>query len=162
MIPCLVLAQIKAIFGEDLTLPLHIDRLLPAKDGWQGTEHDLQVNYFKWLAELRTNDPYMHLIHAIPNGGKRDKITAGQLVAEGAKAGVPDVFHPFPSRSASRYVHGDMMQYFGLYIEFKRAGLKPSEEQRAMLLMLDAKGYKVIVTNDLDIAKQEFMTYYYG
>lgn len=147
----MILCNVKAIFGEALELPKHIDLLLPAKEGWQGTEHDLQVNFFKFLAELRLNDPYLHLVHAVPNGGKRDKITAGQLVAEGAKAGVPDVSIPLPRG-----------KFPGMYIEFKRAGVKPDEEQRVMLLMLDRLGYKVIVTNCLEVAKAQFNLYYHG
>ena len=48
------------------------------------------------------------LMFAIPNGGKRDKITASKLKAEGVKPGVPDIFLPVSS--------GDCC---GLFIEMK-------------------------------------------
>lgn len=47
--------------------------------------------------------------YAIPNGGKRDKITAGKLKAEGVKPGVPDIHVPFA-----------IQPYHGLYVEMKR------------------------------------------
>lgn len=48
-------------------------------------------------------------IFAIPNGGKRDKIAAGKLKAEGVKPGVPDIFVPITTP-----------KYAGLFIEMKR------------------------------------------
>ena len=35
--------------------------------------------------------PDLDLLHAIPNGGHRNKATAGRLKAEGVKRGVPDI-----------------------------------------------------------------------
>jgi hypothetical protein len=48
-------------------------------------------------------------LFAIPNGGPRDKITAGKLKAEGVKKGVPDVLLPLP-----------IGRWAGLFIELKR------------------------------------------
>jgi hypothetical protein len=41
-------------------------------------------------------DPRIGWIHAIPNGGDRDKITAGVMVATGTRSGVWDICMPFP------------------------------------------------------------------
>jgi len=52
-------------------------------------------------------------LHAIPNGGERNKIQAGKLKAEGVRAGVADTFLPFPHAGFS-----------GLYLEFKKPGFE--------------------------------------
>lgn len=49
--------------------------------------------------------------------GKRDKITAGKLKAEGVKSGVSDTLLPV-KRSV----------YSGLYIELKKLSIKPKKE----------------------------------
>lgn len=53
--------------------------------------------------------PQLAFIFAVPNGGKRDKITAGKLKAEGVKPGVPDIFVPITTPKRA-----------GLFIEMKR------------------------------------------
>lgn len=58
--------------------------------------------------ETRNLSP-LPFIFAIPNGGKRDKITAGKMKAEGTKPGVPDIFVPITTT-----------RYAGLFIEMKR------------------------------------------
>lgn len=59
---------------------------------------------------LSTHDKSpLSFIFAIPNGGKRDKITAGKLKAEGVKPGVPDIFVPITTP-----------QFAGMFIEMKR------------------------------------------
>jgi len=69
------------------------------------TEHWEQVQLFSWAENL----PELELMHAIPNGGKRDIRVALKLKEEGVKAGVPDICLPVP-RSGKH----------GLYIELKR------------------------------------------
>jgi hypothetical protein len=65
--------------------------------------------------------PELRWLHAIPNGGLRDKITSGKLKAEGVKPGISDLSLP-----VKRNV------YSGLYIELKKLkakGVGPSKEQ---------------------------------
>jgi hypothetical protein len=57
-----------------------------------GTEHGHQMALF--CALQQTHDPIFDMLFAIPNGGKRDAVTAARLKAEGVKAGVPDLFFP--------------------------------------------------------------------
>ena len=56
-------------------------------------------------------------IHAIPNGGLRDKKTAAILKAEGVKRGIADIFLPYPSG-----------EWHGLYIEMKKPSQKPKKK----------------------------------
>lgn len=75
------------------------------------TEHAHQVAVFMWAAlpEQQKAYPELRYMFAIPNGGKRDKITAANLKAEGVKPGVPDIFLPIPKGP-----------WHGLFIEMKK------------------------------------------
>lgn len=64
-----------------------------------------QQAVFDWAAFY----PELRWMHAIPNGGKRDKREAARLKRQGVKPGVADIFLPL--------ARGD---YYGLYIEMKR------------------------------------------
>lgn len=88
---------------------------------------------FQWAADAALKWPELELMHAIPNGGKRDRVTAAKLKAEGVKPGIPDIFLPVPRGG-----------FHGLYIEMKRTrNGRPSEAQRDMIPKLRAQGYRV-------------------
>jgi len=53
--------------------------------------------------------PELELLYAIPNGGHRNKATAGKLKAEGVKSGVPDLHLPIARGG-----------YHSLYVEMKK------------------------------------------
>jgi len=74
-----------------------------------GTEHAHQAALFCWAQQNQAKYPQLATMFAIPNGGARDGRTAARLKVEGVKAGVPDIFLPYPSK-----------QYHGLFIELKR------------------------------------------
>lgn len=95
------------------------------------TEDEEQKALFEWAAYY----PELRLMHAIPNGGKRNIQTAVKLKATGVKAGVPDIFLP-------KAVGG----FHGLYIELKRqVGGRVSEEQKQWLEALSNEGYVTAV-----------------
>lgn len=48
----------------------------PAKYAEAGTEHAHQVALFMWVATQIPTYPELRWMYAIPNGGKRDPITA--------------------------------------------------------------------------------------
>lgn len=75
------------------------------------SESAIQTLFFLMLNDLANerNDARLRFIHAVPNGGTRDRISAAVMVGEGVRAGVWDVCIPFPS---GRFPFG--------YIEFKR------------------------------------------
>lgn len=152
-IPNLILNQCKAKWGEKIPLPEYIDRRVPKEAAWQGSEHDLQVRFFRWLAECQfgsmSGEIGLWLTHAVPNGGLRDKITASRLIAEGVKGSIPDVFVPMKRGP-----------YGGMYIEFKKAGTGPGIDQRATLMMLAEQGYCCHVINDEETAKRVFNDYF--
>jgi hypothetical protein len=100
-----------------------------------GTEHGEQAALFCWASspEVRAKYPELEWMFAIPNGGLRNKASAGMLKAEGVKAGVADVMLPVTCH------------YFaGLFIEMKRANGVPSDvkpHQTKFADFVKAQGY---------------------
>lgn len=84
--------------------------LTPEQLSRPGTEHAIQLAFFAALPLWHGKQPILTWMHAIPNGGERDRAVAGRLKAEGVKSGVWDVFLPAPRNGKH-----------GLYIEFKKA-----------------------------------------
>jgi hypothetical protein len=70
------------------------------------TEHAEQVEVVKWLRRRGA------VVFAVPNGGKRSKITAAILKEEGVEAGVPDLVCLTRPPKAAHFV--------GVVIEMKR------------------------------------------
>lgn len=93
-----------------------------------------QIALFEWAALEQAQYPVLRYLHHIPNGGRRDKITAAQLKRAGVKAGVPDICLPVP-----------MGGFAGLYIELKYGANKPTKEQQEWLEHLSRAGYCVAV-----------------
>jgi hypothetical protein len=118
-----------------------------------GTEHAQQVALFMWAAQYDD----LAVMHAIPNGGLRDPITAARLKAEGTKSGVPDVSLPIP-----------VNQYHGLYIEMKRPKSargrkgKGNEKQDRWRDMLTANGYCVVRRFSFSEARDAIIAYMQG
>lgn len=157
-------------------------------DPWKlaapATEHAEQTGLFAWAAiaarygVAAANDPAMYLegadawalpllkpgclrmLHAIPNGGLRDKATASRLKAEGARAGVPDCHLP-----VSRH------NFLSLYIELKRISHKPkragsmggrSQDQIDWANMLTEEGNCVATCYGFEEARQCLIWYLNG
>ena len=89
------------------------------------SEHAHQASFLQWF---RAKYPGT-LIMAIPNGGKRDIVTAKKLQMEGVTPGVPDLFVPA----------------WSLWIEMKKPGGRLSEAQKNMIEYLEGIGHTVIV-----------------
>lgn len=98
------------------------------------SEHDEQVAVFQWAQMNAHLWPCLSRMFAIPNGGKRTKGTAIKLKAEGVKAGVPDIFLPWPTSG-----------WCGLWIEMKYGSNKTTEQQREWLTWLKLNGYQTAV-----------------
>lgn len=94
------------------------------------SESSEQALLFKWAAWNHSAYPELELMYHVPNGKKRDIITASRLKAEGVKAGVPDICLPV-ARSG----------YHGMYIELKVRNNKASELQESWLKRLSEQGY---------------------
>ena len=123
----------------------------PANFAKNGSEHGNQVALFVWASQLFNQYPLLRLMYAIPNGGKRDKITAANLKAEGVKAGMLDVCLPVPVGA-----------YHGLYIELKVGKNKPTEEQYWYIAELRKLGYRVEWVVGWEAASQLVLAYLRG
>jgi hypothetical protein len=106
------------------------------------SEHNHQVAWFKWF---RYQFPDV-LAYAIPNGGKRNKIVAAKLKAEGVTAGIPDIF----------IADGKP----GMFIEMKdpKKGTVSKTQKEIMPRLIEA-GYTVVVCYGWDEAKEAAINY---
>lgn len=93
-----------------------------------------QIALFRWAKLEEGVYPQLKYMHHIPNGGQRNKATAGRLKAAGVKAGVPDICLPYPCGG-----------YHGLYIELKHGKNKPTDNQEQWLEFLRNAGYSAAV-----------------
>lgn len=108
--------------------------MTPEQLAASGTESGHQRAVFAWAALNVVKYPELKWMHAIPNGGKRDKITGGTLKAEGVKAGVADIFLPVTK-----------MPWAGLYIEMKKSGGKQSTEQKEFGAFVQSQSFGFVV-----------------
>ncbi len=118
------------------------------KKGKTITEHQEQSALFHWAHYAQAAMPDLKLLHAIPNGGHRNKITAAKLKAEGVKAGVPDICLPV-ARGC----------YNGLYIELKTQKGRISPQQQKWLSNLNDQNYRAVICRGWLMAQQEIQSY---
>lgn len=94
------------------------------------TESQEQQAIMQWAGLAQGKYPELALLHHIPNGGKRDKVTAAILRREGVKPGVPDLCLPVPRGG-----------YHGLYLELKAGSNVPTGNQLWWIEKLSEQGY---------------------
>ena len=113
------------------------------------TEHEEQKALFAWQQWVQHQYPGLELMHAIPNGGKRDLVIAARLKEEGVKAGVPDICLPVPKGGKA-----------GMYIEMKRLkGARATPEQLQWLSALSRQGYYCVLCHGWEQARDEILRY---
>lgn len=108
----------------------------------QRSESWHQTQLFAYCAEAAASgDDRYKCIFAVPNGGHRDKVTGARMKAEGARAGVPDIFVAVPSKGKH-----------GLFIEMKVKGGRLSDKQEVWRDRLKQQGYGFVVCYSVDEA----------
>ena len=114
-------------------------------------ESKLQQACVKWFQLAYPQQWKDRLLFAIPNGGKRGKITAANMKREGQRPGVADMFLSVTAGGQSpisnEYLHP------GLYIEFKTDKGRQSEAQKEFEVAVKRQGYKYEIVRSLE----EFM-----
>lgn len=107
----------------------------------QHLEYHEQVAVFEWAFYQSKKYPYLRFLHASTAGEKfTNAKQAGRAKKAGMRAGVPDIFLPYPNG-----------EYAGLFIEMKRKIIKGqpkpilSTEQKVWLDYLNEVGYRAIV-----------------
>jgi len=116
-------------------------------------EADEQAALFDWAGWQAAKFPELRLLHAIPNGGYRNKAEAARLKAQGVKAGVPDICLPVARGG-----------WHGLYIELKRDDGKSgaSVEQKRWLDDLAGQGYVAMMCHGWANAASVVLAYLGG
>lgn len=113
------------------------------------SEHAEQSAVIDWRDAMVAQWPELKYLHAIPNGGKRDVVTAVNMKREGVTRGVPDLSWPL-----ARHM------YHGLYIEMKVHPNTPSDEQTDFLNWLSSQGYCALVCYSAEEAIEALKWYY--
>lgn len=114
------------------------------------SEDSHQIALFGWTAlpEIKTKYPELKWLFAVPNGGFRNKATAGKLKASGLKKGVPDICLPI-----KRGI------YSGLWIELKVKKNKPTPEQLEWISLLQSQGFGACVCVGFQEARDMLIKY---
>ncbi len=116
-----------------------------------------QAAFIVWCRLSEKKYPGLKNIFAIPNGEKRDKVTAAKLKAQGVLPGVCDMLLP----SARRFGFSKRIIYCGLFIEMKRIkGSRTTKEQKEFMADMEDEGYKVVVAKGCNEAIQAVKDYY--
>lgn len=109
-------------------------------------EHRIQCACVSWF---RLQYPKLrHNLFAVPNGGRRDEVTAAKLKAEGVVAGVADLI--LLVRNA---------EFGGLLIEMKTRTGRQRDTQKQWQRQLEAHGYKYVICRSLDDFMREVNAY---
>jgi len=107
----------------------------------------------------------LEFLHSIPNGGSRGDtararaIRGANMKAEGVKAGIPDVFLPFPRSEPDAAGRNYRLRYLGFYIEMKKPGGRPSVEQLAFRDYALSVGYQWKLCDNWEDAYNELIAY---
>ncbi len=110
-----------------------------------------QEAIFSWCDYNKSKYPELELLYHVPNGGKRDAVTARALKRQGVKAGVPDLVLPVARCG-----------YHGLYIELKAPGGKLEQSQIDYLQKTAQQGYLTLICVGWQSAVQTLSLYLDG
>lgn len=116
------------------------------------TEHQIQCAVIDWRNTMAHLHPALKRLHAIPNGARMSKGTAGKMKAEGLTAGVPDLFLPHSAKFGWGH-------YCGLYIEVKTEKGRVSDDQQDWIQYLRKAGYRAEVCRGVDEVIAEVCQY---
>lgn len=112
-------------------------------------EADEQKSLFKWAELMAWKYPELKMMFAIPNGGSRHIAEAVNLKKQGVKAGVPDILLPVARHNNH-----------GMFIEMKRrTNGKISNVQEEWITDLMEQGYRVVICEGFDVARQAIEKY---
>lgn len=112
----------------------------------QNNESRLQSECVRWW-NLQF-PKYYGLLFAVPNGGKRNVVTARIQKGEGVIAGVADLILLIPN-----------MKYHGLCIEMKFGKNRQSDNQVWWQGLVQEQGYAYIICNSFDRFREVVSNY---
>lgn len=100
-------------------------------------ESELQRNCVTWFR--LTHPKLAKLLFAVPNGGRRSKVEACIMKAEGTTAGVADLLLLVPNQ-----------QHHALCIEMKTASGRQTQNQKDWQSAVTSQGYRYVVCRSFD------------
>jgi hypothetical protein len=109
-------------------------------------ESKLQRMCVAWFRMQYADKAYC--LFAIPNGGRRDKITAAIMKGEGVLAGVADLFLMVPNNN-----------HHGLWLEMKTPKGRQSDSQKLFEQNAKSQGYDYRIARTLDEFQFEINDY---
>lgn len=109
-------------------------------------EHQIQCACVRWF---RLQYPHFaHNLFAVPNGGRRDEVTAGKLKAEGVLAGVADLI-----------LLKSNAEFGALLIEMKTRTGRQRDTQKQWQKKIERDGYKYVICRSIDDFMREVNAY---
>jgi hypothetical protein len=116
--------------------------------GLAAPEHQHQAAVCRWARLNHAALPALQLLYAVPNGARRSRGERGWALAEGLRAGVPDLVLPVPAGP-----------WHGLYIEMKSGTGVPSIEQEWWLGELARLGHRTAICRSFAEARACLLSY---
>ena len=124
------------------------------------TEHDEQKRLIHIIRiELAPKYKILGWLYANQNGLKLHPAIVTQMINEGAKKGVHDLFLPVQSHQKRMIYDVAIPMYSGLYLEMKSAKGKLTPEQKEFKLFVESQQFKVVVPRSCDEALREILDY---
>lgn len=120
-----------------------------------------QIRVIDWAKHRETKYPALKWLIHIPNGGRRDSKEAKVLKQMGVKAGVCDLFLPYPANVFVREVN-EIKIYHGRFIEMKYGNNTLSKEQQQFLYDMACRGYYVATCYSYNQAVNVIENYLHG
>lgn len=117
-------------------------------------EDNHQAALIRWADWQTPQHPELAMLCHMPNGGKRDKVQAARLKAQGVKAGYPDLLLDVPRGT----FHGLRIELKAPADDGRKAGTA-SPEQRKWLADLTAQGYRAVICVGWEAARDEILSY---
>ena len=112
-------------------------------------EEAMQASLVLWLRnEAQRTHPVLAWVFHCPNGGARNPVVAGQMVALGVKRGVPDLLLPIP-----------VARWSGCAVECKTDDGRLTPEQVKWLQALHAARWQTHVVRTLAEGQAVFTAY---
>lgn len=112
------------------------------------SEDTEQISLMNWAHWHTREYPALKWLHHIPNGGSRNQLEARKLKEMGVKAGVSDLFLPYPKGC-----------YHGMYIEMKFGNNRHTDKQKEFLADMAGVGYFVATCYSFDDARKVIEEY---
>lgn len=112
------------------------------------SEETEQIHLMMWCKWKAAQYPELETIYHVPNEGKRSAVTGSRLKEMGLRPGVPDICLPVPKAG-----------FCALYIEMKKHGGKPTDNQIYWLNMLDRYCNCVAICEGAEAAEELITAY---